>query len=71
MAANHLVGIERLRRQRLLPCEGKQPSRQCRGALAGDGGGIEKTLDSVVALAMRRLTRSSAPMMTPSILLKS
>ena len=47
---DHLVGVERLRRQRLLAREREQPLGQRGGALAGDGGGIEKTLDAVVAL---------------------
>ena len=47
---DHLVGVERLWRQRLLARESEQPLRQRGGTLAGDGGGIDKTLDAIVAL---------------------
>ena len=69
---DHLVGVDRLRRQRLLAGEGEKPLRQRRRALGGRGRGAREALDAEVAPLRCGARRDrGAPMITPSILLKS
>ena len=48
--ADHLVGIEPARRQRLLPREGEQALRQRGRTLGGGNGGVEEPSDIEIAL---------------------
>ena len=68
---DHFVGVERLRRQRLLARKGKQALRQRCGALSGSEAAVRNRSMAKSPFLTRRVTRSSAPMITPSILLKS
>ena len=71
-AADELVGIDRLGRQRLLARESQQPMRQRRRAL----GAVDRRIDRARARWSRRapgarLSRLRAEMITASMLLKS